>query len=59
MYIGVCSKCCKPIHTGDAFKQVLLENGLQNQVRSYVYQHRGNCVKWSETVNLGDEPRSL
>lgn len=50
MYLGVCSKCCRPIHTGDAFKQVLLENGLQDKVKTYVYQHRGECVKWKDST---------
>lgn len=58
MYLGVCSKCCRPIHTGEAFKQVLVENGRQNQVRSFVYQHRGDCLKWEDSVNFQDEPHS-
>jgi len=51
MYLGVCSKCCRPIHTGDAFKRVALENGIQNKFTTWVYQHRGNCVKWPDSVN--------
>jgi hypothetical protein len=51
MYLGVCVQCCRPIHTGDAFKKVLLVNGIQNKVETYVYQHRGKCVNWPDSVN--------
>jgi hypothetical protein len=52
MYLGVCVQCCRPIHTGEAFKKVLVYNGLgPDKVKTYVYQHRGNCVKWPDSVN--------
>ena len=34
-----------------AFKKVLLVNGLQNKVKTYAYQHRGECVKRPDSVN--------